>query len=250
MAHLKERTVWLVDEKLDFRGSPPPKFFYIIGSVERSGSTFFCNRLWQTGILGAPGEYFNFHTIMVQMMVRLGVSNLDEYINRLCEVRTSPNGVFGMQLHWPHLQFLELATRRADTPNIRWILLDRRDHVAQAVSFAKAYQTRQWTSLAEPAGAPAYSFKTLRTCHGQLKEHRKSWQSFGRRLKTKPALIFYEDFITAPDAAADRVVKWLGFPEAPVASVSLPEVKRQSDEINAEWAERFRRDADREGYAL
>ena len=42
--------------------SVPLRKSYIVASTDRSGSTFFCSLLWQTGVLGAPAEYWNFRS--------------------------------------------------------------------------------------------------------------------------------------------------------------------------------------------
>ncbi len=71
--------------------------------------------------------------------------------------RTSPNGVFGLRIHAGHLGSLE-----ADPYDIlqapRYIWIQRRDRLRQAVSYTMAEQTGVWildgTFLPEGARAP------------------------------------------------------------------------------------------------
>ena len=84
----------------------------MLAGTPRSGGNYLCHLLWRTGLMGAPMEYFNFHTLMLQMAVRLGVTSLADYVQRLLRVRTSPNGVFGYKAHFDHLQFMTIANLR------------------------------------------------------------------------------------------------------------------------------------------
>ena len=52
----------LTDPRLDFPGPVQLRRSYIVASTDRSGSTFLCSLLWQTGVLGAPAEYWNFRS--------------------------------------------------------------------------------------------------------------------------------------------------------------------------------------------
>jgi len=240
----------LSDESFDFPGRGRPEHFYFVASTERSGSTFLCAKLWQTGVLGAPAEYFNFNNIMLQMTARLSVQSLDEYLRRLFEVRSSPNGVFGAKIHWPHLQFLLLAKLLGRFPKARWIITDRRDTVAQAVSYAKAVQTQQWRSSAKPQASPKYDFGMILRLHKELLAGKNGWQEFFRNAKARPLTVFYEDFIERPDVIAAEIVAELGFPTEPRGAATAPDVARQGDEINIEWAERFRQEAAQQGIAV
>lgn len=71
---------------------------------------------------------------------------------------------------------------------------------------------------------------------------------FFEQTRRKPLSLHFEDFLAAPEATVGAARKWLDFPDSPRAAVSLPRIERQGDETNAEWADRFRRDAARAGY--
>jgi len=240
----------LSDKDFDFHRVGEPKYFYFVASTERSGSTHLCTKFWQTGILGAPHEYFNFNNTMLEMAARLGARSLNEYLRRLFEVRTSANGAFGAKMHWSHLQFLQLAKILPEFPTAQWIFADRRDSVAQAVSFAKAVQTQQWTSLAEPQAGSSYDFETVLSWYKQLMVDKESWRRFFESAEIQPVNVFYEDFIARPDAIIADIVGKFGFPTEPRSQVVLPEISRQGDETNFEWVVKFMRDAEEQGYRL
>jgi LPS sulfotransferase NodH len=246
----KPRHVPLSDASFDFPVCGHPKYFYFVASTERSGSTYLCTMLWRTGILGAPVEYFNFNNIMLQMTGRLGAQSLDEYLRRLFEVRSSPNGVFGAKIHWPHLQFLILSNLLGQFPNARWIFIDRRDAVAQAVSYAKAVQTQQWRFSANPQATSKFDFGMILRWYKQLLADKNGWHTFLRNAKVQPLTVFYEDFVDRPDAITAEIVAKLGFPTEPRGAPIAPDVLRQGDETNLEWTMRFRDEAAQQGVSL
>ncbi len=181
----------IVGAEFDFQGSPFSTHIYAVASTERSRSTLFCNHLWQTELLGAPTEYFNFHHTMFRMIARFGTLGSEDYLRRLFACRTTPNGVFGVKIHWPHLEFLILANLLRHFSTARWIVIERQDTVAQAISLAKAIQTSQWASLSEPQATPSYSFKMLRNCHRQIQTHRSRWRTFFKETKRKPFHVYF-----------------------------------------------------------
>lgn len=121
-----------------------PPISYAILTTPRSGSTYFCELLSSTEIVGYPTEH-----------LRLAAQELARYCNfdylrllyNLMQHRTTSNGVFGTKFI-SHFLF-EL---RQTKPNFReifksidkFILLVRKDKVAQAVSLVLAQKTEVW----------------------------------------------------------------------------------------------------------
>ena len=62
--NFEQAAPFVVDPRFDFRRTVPLRKSYIVASSYRCGSTFFCSKLWGTGILGAPGEYLNVEAAM------------------------------------------------------------------------------------------------------------------------------------------------------------------------------------------
>ena len=125
----------------DLRSNGPPSKFYFICSTPRCGSYFLARELWRSGCLGAPHEYFNFHTVMFQMARRLEVDTLRDYIGALFRLRSSTNGVFADKTHYDQFQFLYLAGQLGDFQPMSLVHLRRDDTANQAVSLAIAQLT-------------------------------------------------------------------------------------------------------------
>ncbi len=240
----------LLEETSDFKDSPPAKHVYVVAATERSGGTYLCFELWRTGLLGAPAEYLNFRHALFPMVLRLQARSPEHFMQRLTETRTSPNGVFGLKLHWPQLQFLVTSKATTILGGAKWIFNDRRDKVAQAVSFSKALKTQQWLSPMQPEGFPDYSFESILRCHRHFVGQRNAWMRFFKNAKITPLTVFYEDFTADRDRVVSGIVDQLGFPRSPRGEVQPPRIEKQADEINLEWAERFRREAAQAGFAL
>ena len=107
----------LTDGRFDFPHSESPRKSYIVASSHRNANAFFCKSLWDTGLLGAPWEYFNGvhqgrgtvsapteHSILTTMMTRLKAASLSDYFSKLLACRTSSNGVFGLKAHFGDFQ--------------------------------------------------------------------------------------------------------------------------------------------------
>ena len=173
-----------------------PHISYLVCATPRSGSTFLCAVLANTGIAGHPEEYFQppfvlpqdyFETEKSSSVVDLlseswpdsatvqptgwDGANYADYLSKVMEEGTTFNGVFGAKLMWGHLnyfidkvqtiaQYKELAVPdllSAVFPNLHYIWVKRQDKLRQAVSLWKAIQTWTWKA----GGAPEGEFSSL-----------------------------------------------------------------------------------------
>jgi trehalose 2-sulfotransferase len=250
----------LADRRLDFAGPVPHRKSYIVASTDRCGSTFLCSLLWQTGVLGAPTEYWNYRrsaesparrrpkatSVGNQMIDRLGATSATDYLAKLLACRTSPNGVFGVKAH--SLDFEE-ALRQFPTmldllAPVTFIYIRREDKIAQAVSMAKAAQTGAWVSLAKPKTANLhYDRDLIAKCLSYVERQDRDWARWFETHKITPFVVTYEN-LTANTAAVVRgIVELMGVQSDPAPEVRLPAFEKQGDETNEKWVTRFRRES-------
>jgi hypothetical protein len=92
--------------------------------------------------------------------------------------RTSPNGVFGIKIHYPHIQqHGGFDTLTACFPNAYYILLSRKDVLKQAVSLSIARQTGEWISGQKPVNDnPQYDAAHINECLRQTVLNNSSWR--------------------------------------------------------------------------
>lgn len=234
------------DPRLDFGRSVPVRQSYVIASSFRSGSTLLCVRLWETGVLGAPWEYLNFHNEMPLMMSRLQPCSPEDYIEKLLACRTSSNGVFGIKAHFHDFSAgIERYTGLLDCLSpITYIYINRRDKLAQAVSMAKAHQTDSWTSLATPKSATLrYCKHEIARCFAEANRQTRNWRRWFRDHGVKPVLIDFEDLVADPAKIVRNVVTVLGVQNDTPDTVYVPKIQKQGDDMNEHWIERYRCEA-------
>jgi LPS sulfotransferase NodH len=165
-----------------------PERCYLLCTTMRSGSTMLSSGLRDTGVAGAPTEYF---APLVRLpaaqvfalrpdeyrellMAERSRTSVHEFVRDVMQRGTTPNGVFGAKIHYhhsfsdfqnavevlrEHLNGEEAGNAHAvfsrAFPNLRYIWLRREDKVAQAVSLFRAVKTEEFVRLSEQGPAAA-----------------------------------------------------------------------------------------------
>lgn len=232
----------------DFDLAPPdgPVRTYVIASLPRTGSTLLCHGIWDTGMAGAPKEYLNSMQIRdwglrggkkrnhfligpLQTLARIDIPTHLETVQGL----RSSNGWFGLKLHRHHFEQHEEHVR-AD----KWILITRRDHVAQAVSWARARQTGRWASWQKESLPPVWSRRRIRAALAEVEALERAWERHFRDRRIIPLRVEYEQLIEDFPGTVARVLRYLDVPVP--AELPRPALRRQADEVSAEWIRRYR----------
>ena len=233
----------LLNPEFDFTASRAAELRYMVASTPRSGSSYLCQLLWQTGRMGAPLEYFNFHAWMPAMTSRLQVMRLREYVERLFQLRVSPNGVFGFKAHVEHAQFLKLANLWPVLKPDAIVRISRKDKVAQAVSLVIANETGVFSSLDGQQSASRYDRQKIADMLRYIEHCDAYWDRLLSGTQTPVKIVWYEQLREhGPDIVSD-VARFLGVENAPAKPVSLPSFRRQAGNINDDWINRFKSDS-------
>lgn len=217
----------------------------IIASTPRSGSHMLGHALHSTGCFGFPLEYI--HPInKLTWRKRFGVRTDSEAIQSLFQNRTSPNGVFGIKMHFSHVQAFGGINKVAKVfPNTFFVLLTRRSLVEQAVSFEIGRQSGEWISgqVTSNRSAPTYSYRRVDAALRSIIRENASWEYTIGRLGLNCMRL---DFDTARSDIAGAVADIATFIDISVPSEHLPRVHvtvAQTNPIKREWKERFIRDS-------
>jgi LPS sulfotransferase NodH len=239
------------DVRLDFSRPGTMRKSYIVASAQRCGSTFLCNKLWQTGVLGAPAAYFqnrrrpSTKTLRDLMMVRLKASSAAEYLEKLLAVRTSANGVFGMKAHVHDFEAMlsqnpEVLSRLSP---VTYIYVDRANKLAQAVSLAMALQTDTWSTLKESRPeALRYDKDLIAKCLEQNEQQELAWHQWFKDNAITPFHVTYEDLIADTAAVVRHIKQLLDVDDDEPEEVPVPAIEKQGDETNMEWIARYQRE--------
>jgi trehalose 2-sulfotransferase len=223
----------------DFPQPTTVRMRYCILSSQRSGSTLLARMLSKTRYAGDPLEYFNLRLLQVGR-AQTGNQTLTpfEFLRLMESRRTSPNGIFGMKLHYEQM----LRAFQSDIPNKNMIeflrshrhllWMRRRDRLRQAISLAVATHTNSWSSE-EPQIASSASiscFDCIRSLQA-ISFQDLGWEHLIRTARLQVNVIWYEDLISEYEETCRRALRYLNLQNA-ISDIPPPPIERQSGILN------------------
>jgi LPS sulfotransferase NodH len=248
-------TLGLITEVLPRRASGRPvdalpraaRRGYAILAPPRTGSYFLCGLLRELGF-GRPDEHLD-HGLC--RAARLGAVDLRLHLDRVAGIATA-GGWFGTKLI---SSALFEAFESGFPPNdfVDWlqehrlpvILLNRRDKVAQAVSFFVARQTGVWTLVGETRRPepPPYDFDAIHADYRDLCQQDRWIEDLLRLLPVPIHRLLYEDLEARTEDELARVVGFLTGRELPAAAIGVrARTRKQRGARTRDYVERFRSD--------
>jgi len=127
----------------------------VIAFTNRSGSNLLADYVRQGKVAGGAGEFLN-HDFVTKHAREQGITRLPDYMLYLQTRFAGPAGALAVKASWDQLAMLHRTGLTGMFPEVRVLHVLRQDVLAQAVSYAIALHTRQWTSkhAAEQVGVP------------------------------------------------------------------------------------------------
>ena len=212
----------------------------MVATLPRSGSTYFCIRLWQTGVLGAPMEYPNFRA-MGKLFARLGASDWSDYWSKVKHSRTGPNGVYGYKLFMSDM--MEIG--RNHPPLLKELAADhvvyltRENIVDQALSYARAIKTRSWFRGTIEYAEPTYHQDDIIKAVKTIKRQHVFWENVFSLTNANVYRTTYERFLQDPESIIEDITRTAGVEVSESSRLDIPVLGVQRDELTEEWRERF-----------
>jgi len=154
--------------------------------------------------------------------------------------RTHHDGWFGVKIHHHHLRRVFLDQGRdpiAWLGDPRWIWIQRRDKLAQAISWARALQTGRWASHQRGLLPPIYRRAHIQGRLDAIHAAEVGWSSFFESHELTPLRIDYEDLVQHRETQILRALSHLG--AEPTSVIPAHPILSQTDHINARWRARF-----------
>ena len=214
---------------------------YVICTQARTGSTFLCEVLASTGVLGQPTEYFNTEGL------RIGTPDYPDdpaaQLEQIVTAGATPNGVYGLKIMPHHFDRVAQTKWAERLPSLSFVSLVRLDLLSQAISAVRATQTQQWVAGNPAKGEPAYDRGAIEEQLQWFLEERTRWSRYFARNGMPVLHLFYEQLVRAPQSAADAIAQLLGLPERPMVDLGKVASVVQSDDLNREWRDRFVRES-------
>lgn len=234
-----------------------PRVSYLLCGTPRTGSTLLCDLLTDTGIAGRPESYFR-RPDLDAWADRWQLPRDDhrryarrDYAAAVLRAGSTANGVFGCRVMWGSVPELiehfgggedqHRVLTRALGP-VRIIHIARDDTVAQAVSWARAEQTHYWQHGDLARTEPTYDADQIATLASTISEHNAAWEAWFTDIGISPHRVGYEELAADPRATLTAILTHLGL-ELAEDDLPQPRRHRQGDQVNREWAARFRSSA-------
>ncbi len=242
-----------------------PRISYVICATPRSGSHLLAEALQNTGLAGAPDEYLlcdddgRLQNEQGLIAERYGKKTLDEFRSLVLKLGSTPNGVCGLIIMWHYLpdilgNYRQLPHYRglndpelmdALLVNPKYILLIRRDRVAQAISWARALQTNVWSQpkgiSVVPRQEPRFDFRLIDRSYERVLVSETGWADFFKSCGVEPFTVVYEDLVESYEQTALRVLDYLDIRYPESLAFGERKLQKQADGLNDEWAERYTR---------
>jgi len=218
------------------RFAAPDQDYLFVLFTNRCGSNYLCEALASTGRFNAGGEFFNADTVLEHAGARR-LRSVQEYFVILPALVGAQQHLLA-KLAIEHVAILqEGAILPAVLARSRFILLERNDRLAQAISRVIASQNRQWTSLqhaAIPDSQLAYSRAAI---DEELRRTEKGNAMLHRFLESSGAAAMYleyEALVADPQAQIDRIGAWLDMPGLRIDPTAI-HISRQARAVNHAW---------------
>jgi LPS sulfotransferase NodH len=240
---------------------------YFVCGTPRTGSSLLLGLLESTGIAGRPQAYFRAPDERAWAQrwqvprTRGGGFHYGDYVRAALVQGRTANGVFGAKLMWgtleemidklttvtPELAGEEIRLLTRTFGATRCVYVRRDDRLAQAVSWLRAEQTGTWyiggngeiSGTGGTGRAPIYDRHRITELIQTIDEHNAAWEAWFASVEVQPYRVRYEELAADPAAVTRAILDFLGL-HLPEGRVIAPRHHRQSDELNEQWAARYR----------
>ena len=244
-----------------------PAASYFVCATPRTGSSLLLGLLESTGVAGHPQAYFRApdeHLWAQRWQISRNHDDgfdYGDYVHAALIHGRTRNGVFGAKLMWGTLEEMlnKLAAVSGDPPDddiglltrtfgaSRFVYVRRDDVVAQAVSWLRAEQTGTWYlggngeigGTVHTGRAPAYDQRRITELIQTINEHNAGWEAWFSSAGIKPYRVRYQQLAANPAATTHDVLSFLGL-RLPDGHRIVPRHQRQADDLNQQWADRYR----------
>lgn len=216
---------------------PTERRGYAICSEPRSGTTYLCDLLTATGLLGDPLEYFNPTGVVAQSIPDYGPARMiDTVLTRGATV----NGVYAVKVFTDTFNNPDRPWCQV-LPNLRYVHFERLDLLGQAISWARAVQTGLYMTTDRALGEPRYDQAVIAYFLVEGARRHARWRLFFARNGLAPLRMTYEATTADPAAAVAQIAALVDVP-APQVDLTASQVAVQRDALSQDWRERFLRE--------
>ncbi len=225
------------------RGAIDPSLkFLFLCFTNRCGSNYLAHLIASTGVLNVAEEVFNATTVQEHARQQ-GLRSLHDTVNFLGR-RLSMSGWLTAKLGIEQLVMLtEAGILDTIIDRTRFLLIERKDTAAQAVSRLVAMQNRQWTSehtAAIPDEHLVYSRAAIDAQRSEIAFQNHAFYRFFASNGLVPKHLAYEALAQSPEAHLSDIGAWLGFRRF-IGNPAAVGIRRQESAIKRAWLDQYGR---------
>jgi trehalose 2-sulfotransferase len=223
-------------------------------SSPRTGSSLLSGALADSGHAGRPLEFAHKKTLRENGNPEQTIEGLQAYLCRIVENNTTPNGVFGMKMHFNQFHSLFGDGRHGLENGVsfmqkfqKFILIFREDKVLQAISEMLAMDTGVWnTPDPDYAGSVGRELVTEDVPLIAKIMARQVWEEYSwRNLLIQLSLTFhevsYESLTASPDGEAAGLCSYLAIDGLSAVSVRPKTIKLTDTSVTVEMKKQYLR---------
>lgn len=234
---------------------------YAVVCLPRSGSTYFCHLLQGVGTVARPTEHLRPHIVFLAGHRRETGFDIVRWMSLVMH-DNAEDGLFGTKVIadfaaalWPHLDESQCRALERDWSDAGLVHLERQDKVGQAVSQFIADETRVWhvrnpgdeDAYTERKRSVVYDGERIKAAYERFQDDEARLRSYVKSRSGPILHVTYEDLVADVQKVVSETVAFInGKPPSPV-DLTHEKYFPMSDDVNSEFAERFRRDLAREG---
>jgi LPS sulfotransferase NodH len=227
----------------------PPARSYIIASTPRTGSSLLCEGLAATGVAGRPAEPFapDFRRRWHDYFLLGRRAGFPQFLEAAVRFGTSPDGVYGLKIQWMHVGGLArdagFTGPSEDVlewlfPHPTYVVMVRRDRLAQALSWHRALVTNEWWRLdgaPVPRTPPAPVPDAVLRLQMEIEDQESAWMRYFSRRGADALVVEYETLAEDYRRQVGRVLAHLGLDALRAGALPPPRLVRQSDAMTLRW---------------
>ena len=217
---------------------------YIVCATMRSGSSLLCELLSSTKMAGQPQEFLNKKR---EEKSQFPLNPYSSYIRHNFNHFASDNGFSGIKMMWDNLEDMiqrlraesydyassDLEIVRQAFPDPSFIFIERENKLRQAISLARAEQTKVW-DIKRNSSASKRTFARVTDFHitqsyNRLANYENAWKAFFQKYQLPFYHVTYDEITQHPEAAIKDILSFLDVPNYSQASIQPPQRKKQAD---------------------